>query len=97
MSALITLFQEQLNQLKQQKKQCKAELLSTPKGYISKKNIRGRTSYYLQWREGNKILSKYIPCDSVDTVKAQIEKRKQLEKTIQQLTEDQKRLEKVLR
>ena len=31
-----------------------------PVGYISKKNIRGTTCYYRQWKENGKVKSEYI-------------------------------------
>ena len=34
---------------------------SLPRGYISVKTISGHTYYYRQWREGEKIISSYVP------------------------------------
>ena len=31
-----------------------------PGGYISRKNIRGRETWYYQWREEGKLKSKYV-------------------------------------
>ena len=31
-----------------------------PKGYISKKNIRGRECFYRQWKEDGMVKSEYI-------------------------------------
>ena len=40
--------QENQNELLQVQK----EIAELPAGYISKKNINGKTRYYLQWTEG---------------------------------------------
>jgi len=56
-----------------------------PIGYISQKNIRGKTSYYRQWRENGKLKSKYIRADELESVRAQIEERKVLEEKLKEL------------
>lgn len=35
-------------------------LAELPKGTISEKQVKGNTYYYLKYREGKKIVSKYI-------------------------------------
>lgn len=66
----------------------KEKIRTLPKGYISKKNIKGKERFYRQWRENGKIQSKYIPTEEVELTRSRIEERKQLEK---QLAELQKR------
>ena len=56
-----------------------------PPGYISKKNIKGKTQYYLQWRENGKMKSKYIRADEVESVQKQIEERKKLQSRLKEL------------
>ena len=34
------------------------EIAALPAGYISRKNIRGKVQYYLQWKEDGKLKSK---------------------------------------
>ncbi len=58
------------------KKEMEFELLSLPAGYISKKNIKGNVQYYLQRREGTRIVGAYIRNDEVEEVAAKIERRK---------------------
>ena len=69
---------------------------SYPKGSISKKNIRGNDSYYLQWREGKHVRSKYVNRKDVEALRAQIEARRSGEKNIRQLKQDLKKIEKFL-
>ena len=51
------------------------ELKSLPKGYISRKVIRGRETFYLQWKENGKVKSKYLKHDEVDGFREQIRRR----------------------
>ena len=51
------------------------ELKSLPKGYISRKVIRGRETFYLQWKESGKVKSKYLKHDEVDGFREQIRRR----------------------
>ena len=50
-----------------------------PKGYISKKNIRGRECFYRQWKEDGKVKSEYIKECDADYIIGQIEERKHLQ------------------
>ena len=72
------------------------ELEKLPKGYISKKQIRGKSAYYLQWREKDKVKSRYIPIAEHPAMKKQVDRRKQLEQSIRAVNENIKRIEKVL-
>ena len=69
---------------------------SYPKGCISKKNIRGCETYYLQWREGDKVKSKYINRKNLDEVRSMIESRRAGEKNIRSIKEDLRRIERFL-
>ncbi len=51
------------------------ELKSLPKGYISRKVIRGRETFYLQWKENGKVKSKYLKHNEVDGFREQIRRR----------------------
>ena len=51
------------------------ELESLPRGYISRKMIRGRETFYLQWKEGGKVKSRYLKSDEVEGIRGQIRRR----------------------
>ncbi|NCA95589.1 MAG: hypothetical protein EOM74_01275 [Methanomicrobia archaeon] len=51
-----------------------------PKGYISKKVIKGKIYYYLQYLDNGKIISKYVPRLDLPIIEKQIAKRKELER-----------------
>jgi len=69
------------------------ELKELPRGYVSRKMIRGNESFYLQWREGEKIKSKYIPLDDLDAVVVAVSRRQELKKALKVHQEDKRRLE----
>ena len=66
--------------------QVKKELAELPAGYISKKNINGKTRYSLQWTENGKKKSKYVDDALVADLRAKIERRKELQKKDKELT-----------
>ena len=69
------------------------ELKTLPKGYISRKIIRGKETFYLQWREGDKVKSKYIVADEVDELSKKVKRRQELEKSLRTSKKDLKKLE----
>ena len=44
-----------------------------PRGYISKKMIKGKQYFYLQNRVNGKVLSKYIKEDDIDRISSELE------------------------
>ena len=66
--------------------------LELPSGYISKKTIKGKTYYYLQYFENGKKISKYIKQNELETVKKQLEKRDEVEEKLFKIESTSKRL-----
>ncbi|MCR4911130.1 MAG: hypothetical protein K5925_01210 [Bacilli bacterium] len=64
-----------------------------PRGYISVKKISGHTYYYRQWREGDKIISTYVPESYLKVIRQKIEIRKQNEELLKILKKDAKKAE----
>ena len=71
-------------------------LAELSKGTISEKQVKGNTYYYLKYRDGKKIVSKYVGKQEVESIKEQIDKRRHIEAMIKSLLEEQKLAEKVL-
>lgn len=71
-------------------------LAGLPKGTISEKQVNGNTYYYLKYREGKRVASKYIRKKDVESLRQQIEKRRHVVTMIQSLQEEQQLAEKVL-
>lgn len=55
-----------------------------PKGYISKKNINGRTYEYYQWTEDGKKKSRYLKKGEAEELSEQIELRRELERELKE-------------
>ena len=72
------------------------ELEMLPKGTISEKKVKQSTYYYLKYREGKKVISRYIPQKDVEAVREQVEKRRHIETMIRSLQEERAIAEKAL-
>ena len=72
------------------------ELETLPKGTISEKKVKQSTYYYLKYREGKKVISRYIPQKDVEAVREQVEKRRHIETMIRALQEERAIAEKAL-
>ena len=66
------------------------ELESLPRGYISKKTIHGKKYFYLQYLDNKKIVSKYIKENELEPLKKDLERRKEIEKEIDNLISKEK-------
>ena len=63
-------------------------LAELPKGTISEKQVKGNTYYYLKYRDGKKVISRYIPQKDAEDVRKQVEKRRHIETMIRSLQEE---------
>ena len=72
------------------------ELEMLPKGTLSEKKVKQSTYFYLKYREGKKVISRYIPQKDVDAVREQVEKRRHIETMIRSLQEERAIAEKAL-
>ncbi len=73
------------------------EIISTlPRGYISVKHISGHTYYYRQWRDGKRIISKYVEAAFVPGIEAKIALRKEHEAVLSTIKADIKKIQRYL-
>lgn len=68
--------------------QIENNIKALPCGYISVKNISGHTYNYRQWREGDKIISSYVPEALLNGVKRKIIIRKEQENLLKEVKKD---------
>ena len=73
------------------------ELENLPKGRITPKTVNGKTYYYLYFRNGEKIVSKYIGKDEtrVLIIREQLTRRNQVEEILKKLKEERAKIKKV--
>ena len=74
----------------------KKEVADLPKGSIVMKSISGVKYPYLQWRDGNKVCSKYIKKAELDDIKKKIDIRKVRERSIKRLEKSASDIEKFI-
>ena len=60
------------------------QLSELPKGYISKKTIKGKTYFYWQHLENGKLKSKYIRSSELESFQEALKKREQLEQELKE-------------
>jgi hypothetical protein len=97
MTVLDSVLQEEYERSKKIKTAMERELRALPSGYISKKTINKNIYYYLQKRVGLKIIGDYIPPEALQQIKDQVARRKQLEKSIRELEENIKKIQRVVK
>ena len=73
------------------------ELDTLPRGKITPKTVNGKTYYYLYYRDGKKVVSKYIGKDeeSLTAVREQLTRRSQIEEIIKKLKEEKAQIKKL--
>ena len=61
------------------------ELAESINGYISRKVIKGKERFYLQWTENGKLKSRYIKAGELEQTRALVERRKSLQAELKKL------------
>ena len=81
MSIISTLIFKEKNRNEVMQSEYLKELKSLPKGTIKIKKVNGNEYYYLTYRDGEKIVTKYVgkDKDTLFKIKEQLERRKQIE------------------
>ena len=78
-------------------KEYECVLLKLPKGKLTIKIINSHSYFYLKFRAGDKIITKYVGKDECDLseLQEQLDKRKHIEDMLKQLKSERKELEKI--
>lgn len=97
MAVLDDVLQEEYDRLFRMRKAMCREYESLPKGYLSKKTIRGYECYYLQHREGTKVVGVYIKDSEVAEYASKIERRRSLKKSISEIDAQIKKIERAVK
>ena len=97
MSVLDEVLEEEYSRQGRMKDRMQAEYLELPKGYISRKKINGYDCYYLQFRDGKKIISHYIKPDEFDDIQSAISRRKSLKESLKNIDIEMKKIERAMK
>lgn len=73
-----------------------ASLAELPKGSISEKTVNEKTYYYLKYRDGKKVVSRYVGRHEIESLRQQIDRRKHIEKMIKSLQEENALADRIL-
>ena len=73
------------------------ELETLPKGKITPKTVNGKTYYYLYYRDGKKVVSKYVGKDeeSLIAIREGLARRSQIEEIVKKLKEEKAQIKKL--
>lgn len=74
MNLILTTVMQEKQRIDYMLEKYQEALAELPKGTISEKQVKGNTYYYLKYREGKKIVSKYIGKKEIEELKQQIDK-----------------------
>lgn len=96
MSTVIELLSTERERLKARENDILSALLEAPPGYLSKKAIRGRDYFYLQYREGGTVRSKLVKKSSLADMLEAMKRKKQLKEELRTVRAECKHIERVL-
>lgn len=73
------------------------ELEILPRGKITPKTVNGKTYYYLYYRDGKKVISKYIGKNegSLTSIREGLTRRSQIEEIMKKLKEEKAQIKKL--
>jgi hypothetical protein len=97
MSILLDMLREEKKRAFAMKSAIQQEIRDLPKGYISRKVIRGKPAFYLQRREGGKVVGHYIPKEELEQVSKEVLRRRELRAIEKGIDENLKRIQKALK
>lgn len=97
MSIISTLLIKEKNRNESMIIEYTRELDALPKGTIKEKKVKDRVYYYLLFREGDKVVTRYLGKneESLILIKEQLARRKQLERMLQKLKEEKIQIKKL--
>ena len=72
-------YQFKYNKMTEELTDLKDRIKNCPRGSLRRRIIKEKPYYYLQYREGDHVRSRYVKPDEVDNLQAEIEIRKKLE------------------
>ena len=97
MAVLDDVLIEEKERLLRMKSRMQSEYNELPQGYLSKKIIHGSCCYYLQHREGNRVISKYVNAADIDDLSKKIDRRRSLKKSLREIDVQLKKIQRVVK
>ena len=82
----------ELSEMQARAAELEQQISALPAGSVTKKTVSGKDYFYHRWTENKKRREKYIPADELESFRAQIERRKELEQEIVSLETEAERV-----
>lgn len=97
MSMLMTIISREETRNENMINEYTKELETLPKGKITPKTVNGKTYYYLYYRNGKKVVSKYVGKDeeSLIAIREGLARRSQIEEIVKKLKEEKAQIKKL--
>lgn len=95
MKILKGILDESKEYYEKEQEELNEELSKLPKGSIKKRKIGKKIYYYLQYREGNKVIHDYLGKSEPKEIIDKLKRRKALEKELKTVKDSLKLLSKV--
>ena len=78
-------YQSEYNRIIDELTKLQEKIGSCPKGSLRRREIKGREYYYLQYRDGKHVRSRYVGPNEVEGLQIEIEERRKLEENARKL------------
>ena len=88
LNLIITTILQEKERIDRMLKKYQEELGKLPKGVLSEKKAGQSAYFYLKYRDGKKVISRYIPQKDAEDIRKQVEKRRHIETMIRSLQEE---------
>ena len=87
MKVLKSVLKDSKDYYKELDVEIKKRLSKLPEGNVKKRNLRGHVYYYLQKREGSKVVHKYLGKEKPNELENQLKERKELKAELKKVKE----------
>lgn len=84
MSILDEVLEEEYERSVRLTRLMEVELEALPKGSVRTRRLGSHEYYYLNYRDGDKVKSDYIPASEVDDVRGKVERRREIKAALKE-------------
>lgn len=95
MAILKNILKESLEYYRDLGRRYQARLKELPRGSILKRRISSREYYYQIYREGERIVSKYLGKAEPEKIQKEIEERRQIKRQLKEVQENLRMLQRI--
>ena len=96
MNLILSIVLEEKQRIEYMLQKYAASLAGLPKGTISEKTINEKTYYYLKYRDGKRVVTRYVNKQEINTLRQQIDRRKHIETMIKSLQKEKALADRIL-